>query len=133
MLLEIDDWRLVGDLQYRFNKCFPYLALQVFDPKKDMESRPPENGHVQLKEIRRQHQSGVLTIKSWYTREEVEKNLKDQYGISARIVQVVGGKTIADPGAGKLSLDELSRRAEAAEKAMYPPATVAEEIWDEIY
>lgn len=108
MLLEIDDWRSVGDLQYRFNKCFPNLNLQIFDGN-DLKhlSRPLPSGTL-LQHLRKVHSPEVLSIKSWYTKKEVERMLRDTCGLVAKIVPNQLGLEFPANENGQATLQELN-------------------------
>ena len=118
MLLEIDDWRSVSDLQYRFNKCFPFLHLQVYDADHEhtRSNSRPLNGNIPLKTARKVHQPGVVTIKSWFTKKDVETLLQDRYGLIVKIFRLYKDQPVSDSKDSGLTLFEMSQIAERAEK-----------------
>lgn len=111
MLLEIDDWRSVNDLQYRFNKCFSNLHLQVFDGVQKEEL--PLSGEYHLEHIRKKHEPGVLSIKSWQTVADVTAKLTQDFGLSARIVLLESGKEVWRPNFNNFTLQQLNDRGRA--------------------
>lgn len=119
MLLEIDDWRTVGDLQYRFNKCFPNLNLQFFDAYNSRVHDHPLAPNYLLENVRRVHQQGVLTIKSWFTIKEVETLLREKYGLFAKVVPAQEGHKFALQDSSKMTLHDLNEKAQVRQvKAM---------------
>lgn len=111
MLLEIDDWRSVNDLQYRFNKCFSNLNLQIFDGIQKEEL--PLGGEYQLEQVRKKHEPGVLSIKSWQTVADVTARLKQGFGLHTRIVLIDGGKEVWRPSFNNLTLQQLNDKGNA--------------------
>lgn len=111
MLLEIDDWRSVGDLQYRFNKCFPNLNLLVYDAKDTNHQETPQASGVLLEHLRKGHQHGVLSIKSWFTKTQVEALLLGDFGLATKIVPLEGILEFSRKDSGKLPLSELNQMA----------------------
>ena len=89
MLLEIDDTKTIGDLEERFSLCFPQLKIEFYN----MPHHWQENSETRFKiesteligNIRKNHNPGVLEIKSWHKTGEVEQNLKKQFGLNAQI------------------------------------------------
>ncbi|RPD51719.1 hypothetical protein [Paracnuella aquatica] len=108
MLLEIDDWRTVGDLQYRFNKCFPYLTLQIFDANEDRSLSRPMAGGTLLELVRKVHHQGVLSIKSWFTKSEVEHLIRENFGVVAKVVPAHEGLEFSRKDCNQATLAELS-------------------------
>ncbi|OLY93010.1 hypothetical protein SAMN05444008_104113 [Cnuella takakiae] len=106
MLLEIDDWRSVSDLQYRFNKCFPNLHLQVFDAVKKEEL--PLSGEYHLEQVRRKHEPGVFNIKSWFTASEVAHQLKQEFGLNVRVVLLDSQTEVWRPSFNSMTLLALN-------------------------
>lgn len=125
MLLEIDDWRSVNDLQYRFNKCFSNLNLQIFDGVKKEEL--PLSGEYQLEHIRKKHEPGVLSIKSWQTVADVTAQLKQDFGLYTRIVLLEDGKEIWLPNFNSLTLQQLNDKGKTA---LATAPTEAQEEWE---
>ena len=128
MLLEIDDWRTIGDLQYRFNKCFPNLNLQFFDAYNARIHDHPLAPNYLLENVRKVHQQGVLNIKSWFTKKEVETQLREQFGLFAKVVPVHEGQKFAQQESSKMTLHELNEKAQLREGRSVPRLEDADEF-----
>lgn len=128
MLLEIDDWRTVGDVQYRFNKCFPYLTLQIFDANDDRSMSRPLPGGTLLELVRKVHHQGVLSIKSWFTKSEVEQMIRENFGVIAKVVPVHEGLEFSRKDCNKATLLELNQTVLDWEKEFSPKANTANEL-----
>lgn len=111
MLLEIDDWRTVSDLQYRFNKCFTNLQLLVFDATGKPGEQEPVPGGALLETVRKRHEPGVLSLKSWYTCNEAVQLLAQHYGLRVQIVPVMPVPQVKDRNCGQLTLQEFNALA----------------------
>ena len=103
MLLEIDDNKTIGDLQENFNESFPYLKLEFYDRRyravKNIHLLFPLPASAQLESIRKKHEPGILTIKSWFKTGKVEDELWEMYGLNARIYRMEGSKWVpSHPG-----------------------------------
>ena len=89
MLLEIDDNKTIGDLQENFNESFPFLKLEFYDRRyrtvKDFHLLFPLPASARVESIRRKHDPGICTIKSWYKTGKVEDDLWEMFGLNARI------------------------------------------------
>ena len=89
MLLEIDDTKTVGDLQERFNLCFPQLRIEFYNRPHHWQEESADNLKINpgmlIGSIRKIHAPGVLEIKSWYKTGEVEQNFKDLFGLNVQV------------------------------------------------
>jgi hypothetical protein len=98
VLLEIDDNKTIGDLQENFNESFPYLKLEFYDRRfrtvKDLHLLFPLPATSRVESIRRKHDPGIYTIKSWFKTGQVEDELWDLFGLNVRIYRIVGNKWI---------------------------------------
>ncbi|HJW17531.1 MAG TPA: hypothetical protein VJ499_10445 [Flavisolibacter sp.] len=98
MLLEIDDNKTIGDLQENFNESFPFLKIEFYDRRyrslKDYHSLFPLASNVRIVTVRKKHDPGICTIKSWYKVETVEEDLWINFGLNARIFHYQGNKWV---------------------------------------
>jgi hypothetical protein len=94
MLLKIDDHKTIEDLQDRFNECFPHLKLEFYSAPHKWNH--PSERSLRLKpqsrigDIRHNHNSGILEIKSWHKTGKVEQDLHDLFGLNAQIFRWYG-------------------------------------------
>ena len=89
MKLSIHDSLFVEDLQDRFAECFPGLKIEFYkSPHHWKEGSAKEkliDPKTRLEDIRKNHNTGVMEIKSSYTTGKVEQDLKHIYGLNAQI------------------------------------------------
>lgn len=89
MLLEIDDTKTIGDLQERFNLCFPQLKIEFYHRPHHWQEDSAEvlkiDPRVLISSIRKMHDPGVLEIKSWHKTGEVEQNFKKLFGLHVQV------------------------------------------------
>ena len=89
MLLEIDDTKTIGDLQERFNLCFPNLKLEFYKRPHHWQQESAAdlkiNSKVLIASIRKNHNPGVLEIKSWHKTGEVEQYFKNLFGLNVQV------------------------------------------------
>lgn len=113
MFLHIHDQLTLGELQERFNDCFPYLKLEFYsEAHKRFEA---SEQHCQLDarkhvgEVRKLHKNGSMEIKSWYTVSKVEQALKDDYGLNAQVFRSnKNGEWVQTTLSDSLTLQEQS-------------------------
>lgn len=116
MLLEIDDDKTLGDLQERFNLCFPNLKIEfckhrhhwqeLSDPEEFLSSR------LAAGVVRKIHDPGVLVIYSNDKVGEVERRFSEDFGLHAQIFFNSGGRWIQTGTTDSLSLASLQHRQE---------------------
>ena len=89
MLLPINDYETIGDIQERFNQSFPYLKLEFFQKPHHFKAASSEklliSSEKRIGEIRKLHRNGELQIMSWYSVAKVESELKTVFGLNAQI------------------------------------------------
>lgn len=88
MILYINDNKTVADLQEKFSACFPNLKIQFYgkphywhEVSADPDFIPP---HKTLGAIRKNHEPGVLNIKSWYAAGKVERAF-EKFGLHVQV------------------------------------------------
>jgi hypothetical protein len=89
MILHIDDRYKVGDLQDRFSECFPFLKIEFYRNSHKWKQHSSLSDLIQPAEtigsIRKNHEQGILEIKSWYQTGRVEKDFKEKFGLNVQI------------------------------------------------
>lgn len=87
MILKIDDNLAVSELQDKFNECFPYLKIEFYKDRQAMKDEEPLNGMIRIGNITRKHNTGELTLKSWYRAGKVCQDLKNDFGLLVKLFQ----------------------------------------------
>lgn len=89
MLLKIDDNKTIEEVQDKFNECFPQLKLEFYEEPHKWNQKSELIHQIKNKyrigDIRKQHNSGILEIKSWYRTGRVEQDLHDLFGLNVQI------------------------------------------------
>ena len=88
MLLYIHDQLLIDEIQERFQECFSGLRIVFYSRIQNTKDpaamyRMPCTRYVG--DVRVKHKNGILEIKSWHTVSKVEKALKEEFDLEARI------------------------------------------------
>lgn len=111
MLLAIDDNRSIAEFQERFNECFPHLRIEFYqhphhwkEASIEAEAISPEK---KIGEIRKNHNQGILEIKSWYQTGRVEQDLKKLFDLNAQIFRFENGIWKQTVSSDKLALKQL--------------------------
>lgn len=113
MILNIDDNRMVSYLQEKFNECFPFLKLEFYDMKHKWQEGSSEQNKVRedkkIGDIRKNHNSGIFDIKSWYKAGRVEQEFRNTFGLYAQIFFLKNGTWIESISADDLTLSALNQ------------------------
>jgi hypothetical protein len=115
MLLYIDDNKTVGDLEDKFNECFQHLKIEFYDMKHRWgkstldEHKIEENRRIG--EIRKNHNNGILEIKSYYKTGRVEQDFRHLYGLNVQIFFNSNNEWIQSVSSDDLTLGELNNAA----------------------
>ncbi|WP_018617461.1 hypothetical protein [Segetibacter koreensis] len=112
MILSIDDNKTTSELQDKFNECFPFLKIEFYDVRhKWQESSFREHRIIadkKIGEIRKNHNSGALEIKSWYKTGKVEQDFRHFFGLFVQIFFLENGDWVESVSADDLSLAHLN-------------------------
>lgn len=119
MLLKIYDQDKIDEIQDKFNECFPYLKIEFFDkPHKWRESSAEVNLIPQgsyIADIRKSHDSGVISIKSWDKTGFVEQEFKRLFDLNVQIFRLHKDKWIQTTDSDELTLQEQSDLAKSSQ------------------
>ena len=88
MLLYIHDQLLIDQIQERFQECFSGLRIVFYSRiqnRRDPAAIYRIPGSRYVGDVRVNHRNGILEIKSWYTVSRVEKALKEEFDLEARV------------------------------------------------
>lgn len=91
MILRIDDHKTVGEVQDKFNECFPYLKIDFFKKshhvKKPSDEKDLIGAGYKIGDIRKKHTIGNMEIYSWNTVATIEQAFKERYGLHVQILR----------------------------------------------
>jgi hypothetical protein len=112
MLLYIDDNKTVGDLQEKFNECFPYLKIEFYNMMHKWGKSSFKDNKIdpvsRVGSIRKNHNSGTLEIKSWYKTGKVEQDLRHDYGLYVQIFFLQNNEWIQSVSSDDVTLAQLN-------------------------
>ena len=115
MLLEIDDNKRISEIQDKFNECFPYLQVRFY-PHKWQKGAKEYQGERLVGDIRKKHESGILEVKSFYKVNKIETDLKQFFGLNAKIFRIHMDNWIPTSLSEDLSLQEQINLAQLSIK-----------------
>jgi len=116
MYLQITDFMTIGEVQDRFNECFPFLDIAFYSKPHELyegsDKKYKYSNKIRISNIRRRHVNGVLEIKSWDTIATVEKKIKEVFDLNAQIFRYDAiGCWIQTTLSDNLTLKQLSQFA----------------------
>lgn len=115
MLLLIDDSLRINDVQERFSMCFPKLKIEFCKKRHHWEAVCPERDIISpdclIGGIRETHNPGTMEIKSRDKVGEVEKRLRERFGLNAQIFYKSGQRWIQTGKSDNLTIGELQDKS----------------------
>src|SRR5689334_22811887 len=112
MLLSISDNKTISDIQEKFNECFPHLKLEFYHKKHRLNQASLEEQRIkedmQIGEIRKKHNNGIMEIKSWDKTGDVEQRFMEEYGLYVQVFRLENGKWLQSVKTDELTLAEQS-------------------------
>lgn len=112
MLLKIDDNKTIEEIQDKFNECFPQLKLEFYNEPHKWNQRSEITDQLRcncrIGDIRKQHNSGILEIKSWFKTGQVEQDLHDLFGLNVQIFRLYYDTWIQTSYSDDLTLQQQS-------------------------
>lgn len=122
MLLKIYDHERIDEVQDKFNECFPYLKIEFYSRPHRWHEASPEGELIPsgtyIEDIRKTHESGVISIKSWDKTGFVEQEFRRLFGLHVQIFRLHKGKWMQTTDSDELTLKELSDLAQQSERPL---------------
>jgi hypothetical protein len=120
MLLKIFDHEKIDEIQDKFNECFPYLKIEFYHQPHKMNEGSPEAYLIQpgtyVEDIRKTHESGILSIKSWDKTGHIEQEFKRMFGLNVQIFRLHRNKWIQTTDSDELTLKEQTDLAKSSQE-----------------
>jgi hypothetical protein len=89
MILKIDDSQTVSDLQEKFSQSFPLLKLEFYAHKHKWKRPSVAKDLIKptatVGSIRKEHDPGLLEIRSSYQTGKVERDFRELFGLHVQI------------------------------------------------
>jgi hypothetical protein len=112
MILKIHNTKTVGELKMKFAECFPYLKLEVYYRSHKWNEGTRAQFLVPsdktLGEVRRNYMQGDMDVKSWNKTGEVERALKEKFGLNVQVFRRYKSGWIQSTKTDGLTLKEQS-------------------------
>jgi hypothetical protein len=94
MKIEINDHRKIFEIQKEFSEMFPFLKVDFFGKPHTVKGASPKMTPVgpskTIGECRSTHTKGILTITPHMTVNELENELRDNFGLSTTVFHKSG-------------------------------------------
>lgn len=94
MILTINDNQKLSDVKDEFNALFPYLKLEFFKHKHDVNKSNAKSdmlsSDLTFKKARRKHAEGAIVVKENMSVADLEQLFQDIFGISAQVFRKSG-------------------------------------------
>jgi hypothetical protein len=117
MILEIDDTKTTADLQDRFSMSFPSLKLEFCRKKHKWEEICSDSDiihdNVSIGDIRKNHDPGIIEMKSWHKIGNIEKEFFSKFGLSVQITYKSGNRWIQTGKSDNITIDKLVKKTSA--------------------
>jgi hypothetical protein len=94
MILPINDYLKIYEIQEKFQRSFPHLKIEFYKGIQAFKLNKPAGGSLYIKEISKKNEHGELVLKSSDSAGRVCQILKTQYGILSRIFRLQDEKYI---------------------------------------
>jgi len=104
MLLHINSNKSVGDLQDKFNECFPAYKLEFFRNKNDFKKDIPLQEGINLQAFAKPGINGILDFKSWFTAQQLLNAFKSDFDLLVKLYHSENGKWQLMPADLKLNM-----------------------------
>ncbi len=115
MIIEIDDYKTIDDLQQKFSECFPLLKLEFYAQPhhwyESSEEKKALSRYSQLDQIRKNHTHGFYEFFSQTRTGSFESELRDKYGLHVQIFRKQFGKWQQTTDTDQLTLGEQQNLA----------------------
>lgn len=130
MILNINDNQFIIDLQEKFEECFPLLKIEFYDKPCPCGKLPPPHqllpANLRLSDCRRQHDPGLLDIKSYYKTGRIEMDFKEIFGLYVQIFRRENNKWVGTCRTKNLTLQQQAEIAKQAMRTAAPQHELAE-------
>jgi len=117
MKIVINDHRKIFGIQEDFSKLFPSLRIEFLSKTSNQHSsiqnQQFHHSNKRINDCRVIHKKGTLTVSPTMTIAEIEQNLTDTFGLSARIFRKSGHTWTEVPSAEGWTLAEQNNNAKA--------------------
>ena len=94
MILKINENKTIGELQDKFNECFPHLQIAFFKGEHALKTNQPLQRSVKISSISKKHRNEDLEIKSWDKEEKIIHDFKTELGLYVELFSLQDSKPV---------------------------------------
>ena len=124
MLLHIDDHKTIGEIQDKFNECFPFLKINFYSKPHHFKKASDEKDLIhpahKIGDVRNKHTIENMEIYSWNTVASIEQAFKAKYGLHVQILGKKRNEWVQTSETDNYSLKDLSDMAMHASHSIFP-------------
>lgn len=114
--LEISDEKKLKEIKDLFNQKFPHLKIEFFaEEHKEGEAtsfKSMYDDELYLKDIRKEHKDGKLSIDGHNKTSTLESNFKDHYGVNVQVWRKSGNMWLQTTTTDDWTLAEQEKKGE---------------------
>lgn len=118
MLIKIQDFTTIADVQEKFSESFPMLKIEFYDVRHKWQQATSLSHHYtndrNIGSVRNIHNAGIMEIKSWDKVGEVENKFKSQFGLNIQVFHKQGNIWTQTTKTDNCTLQEISDKAKAS-------------------
>jgi hypothetical protein len=81
MILKINEFSTLGELEEKFSECFPGLRIKFYKGQQSQKMDQPAEPYLHLSDISKKHRIGELSIKSWEKAGKIIQHFKSDFGL----------------------------------------------------
>jgi hypothetical protein len=127
MLLFINSSKTIGDLQDKFNECFPSYQMEFYRNKHEYNLQQPLDARIKIGDILKSDVNVAFDIKSWCTARELQAAFKKSFNLLIKIYHLHNGGWMVMEPHQKLNIPSLlSKRVNAVEDSFKDEETLSE-------
>lgn len=94
MVITINDNQKLSEVKDEFNALFPYLKLEFFKHKHEVNKSNPKSdmlsSDLTFKKVRKKHTEGAIVVKENMSVADLEQLFQDVFGVSAQVFRKSG-------------------------------------------
>lgn len=103
MKLKIFDTKTIGELQDKFNECFPGFHIAFYKNQHALKRDLVANSVLTIADISKKHKNGELQIKSTSASERIIENFKMKFNLLVKIYRLQNGGLVPLPNTKTLT------------------------------
>jgi hypothetical protein len=111
MLLHIDDYKTIADLQDKFEQCFPGLKIEFYSKahnwREATSARYLLDSETRIGDIKKVNSSNIFEIKSWFQTGKIEQDFKELFGLNVQVFRLKENRWVQTTNSDHKTLAQL--------------------------